>query len=160
MVTESRPSRVARSVNFFKISPSLFCFLSPSQVNFLASAIHCTWGNLVTGASCAVARGTTIRTTHARPTATTTIQTTVTTMSVCGWWCVVPHLKSFPFHRFPDSSAPFWTFAGLETERVPYHRHTASSLCPPTTVCGTRTGKILRWRRCLLFFSRGSFTCV
>ena len=126
-----------------------------------------TWGNLATDASCAAVRGSTIRTTRARLTATTTIQTTVTTTSVSGWWCASFHTLSLsytkgvtvrlvqswrlnqsgcrsPSPRFPHSPAwptGCWRGAG----RLPYHRQCASSLCLPAIVpSGTRLQDAVR----------------
>ena len=89
------------------------------QLRFSISASNRTRGDLATGACCAVARGTTTRTTRARPTASTTIQTTVTTTGF--GWCAGPHLIPFsfrrvaPFLRVPGRSA----FTGCVLDREP-----------------------------------------
>ncbi len=81
------------------------CPIAVFQVRSPVSTRNCTRGNLATGAWCAAGRGTTIRTTRARPTVITTTLIIVTTISAVGW-CVVPHLKSFPLFT------GLWSFCG------------------------------------------------
>lgn len=89
---------------------------------------------------CAAGRGTTITTTLARPTATTITRTTATTTTVFGW-CAWSHILTWlPFSiGLPDLEPA--------SGGVALHNNAASSLCPPTTVCGTRPRRGMRWRR-------------
>ena len=73
------PPRAQRDRRKFCGQTALF------QLRLVVSMRKHTRGNLVTGASCGAVRGTTIRTMRAQPTATTIIQTTVTTTTVSAW---------------------------------------------------------------------------